>query len=62
MSELGSVLDELAGLDLGGLSDPALLDLVAELSVAVNRLQAVRCRAVRAAEALDAHAADGAVS
>jgi hypothetical protein len=62
MSELTSVLDELAALDLETLSAPEKLDLVAELSAGVNRLQAVLCRAVRAADADQAHAHDGAVS
>jgi hypothetical protein len=62
MSELTSVLDGLAAIDYAPLSAAARLDLVAELATATNRIQAELCRAVRAADSIDAHAVDGAVS
>lgn len=62
MSELTSVLDELAGLDVDALTGHEKLDLAAELSTAVNRLQSVFSRVVRSADAEQAHIVDGAVS
>jgi hypothetical protein len=62
VSELRSAVDELAAVDLTELSGAELLSWVVECSSAVNRLQAQLARGVRAAEAADAHAADGAVS
>ncbi|MGY1826784.1 DUF222 domain-containing protein [Blastococcus sp. SYSU DS0541] len=62
MSELRSALDELASIDLGGLSDDTLLDLVGELSTAVNRVTASLTTAVRAADRREAYRRDGAVS
>ncbi|MGY1837319.1 DUF222 domain-containing protein [Blastococcus sp. SYSU DS0510] len=62
MSELRSALDELASIDLGGLSDDTLLDLVGELSTAVNRVTAALTTAVRAADRREAYRRDGAVS
>ena len=62
MSELRSALDELAGIDVAGLSEDALLDLVGELSVTANRVAAALTSAVRAAERRDAYRRDGAVS
>lgn len=50
MSELTSVLDALAVLDLDQLAGPELLDLTVELATAANRMQAVLCRTVRAAD------------
>ncbi|WNV76963.1 HNH endonuclease signature motif containing protein [Geodermatophilus sp. DSM 44513] len=62
MSELRSALDDLAAVDLVGLSDDALLDLVGELSVAANRVAAVLTQAVRAVDRREAHRRDGALS
>ena len=62
MSELRSAIDELASVDLAQLSGEQRLAFVQECSAAVNQLQAQLARGVRAAEAADAHAADGAVS
>jgi hypothetical protein len=62
MSELASVLDELASLDVDNLSAAEKLDLIAELSTAVNRLQAQLGRVVRSADGEQAYALDGAVS
>ncbi|MGY1718152.1 DUF222 domain-containing protein [Blastococcus sp. SYSU DS0552] len=62
MSELRSALDELAAVDLGELSDDALLELVGELSTTANRVAAALTTAVRAADRRDAYRRDGAVS
>jgi hypothetical protein len=62
VSELRSALDELAAVDLDGLSEDALLDLVGELSTAANRMAAALTSAVRAAEKREAYRRDGAVS
>ena len=62
MSELGSALDALAAIDLDDLTGAQKLDLVAEVSAGINRLEALRARVVRSAEAGQAHAGDGAVS
>ena len=62
MSEFGSVLDALAAVDVDGLTGAQVLDLVAEVSAGINRLQATLCRVVRSAEAGQAHAGDGARS
>ena len=60
MAELGSVLDELASLDLDQLPAAELLALTADMSTAVNRLQAQLVRVVRAADTRRAHHLDGA--
>ncbi|RFU21701.1 HNH endonuclease signature motif containing protein [Geodermatophilus marinus] len=62
MSELGSALDELTGLDLDELADGPLLELVGELVTAANRVAAALTTAVRAADRREAHRRDGAVS
>ena len=62
MSELRSALDGLADVDLHELSDAALLDLVAELSTAANRVAAALTSAVRAADRRECYRCDGAVS
>jgi hypothetical protein len=62
VSELRSALDGLAGIDLGELSDAALLELVAEWSASVNRMTAALTSVVRAADRREAHRSDGAVS
>jgi hypothetical protein len=62
LSELRSALDGLAEIDLAGLSDDALLDLVGELSTAANRVAATLTSAVRAADRREAYRRDGAVS
>lgn len=62
MSELLSALDELAGIDLDELTADALLDLVAGLVTATNRMTASLTRAVRAADRREAYDRDGAVS
>ncbi|MGR6966636.1 DUF222 domain-containing protein [Geodermatophilus sp. URMC 61] len=62
MSELRSALDGLAEIDLAALSDDALLDLVAELSTAANRVAATLTSAVRAADHREAYRRDSAVS
>ena len=62
MSELRSALEGLAVIDLAGLSDDALLDLVGELSTAANRVAAAMTSAVRAADRREAYRRDGAVS
>ncbi len=55
VSELRSALDDLAAVDLTGLADDALLDLVAELSTAANRVAAALTSAVRAADRREAY-------
>lgn len=62
MSELLSSLDELAQTDLDDLSPDGLLDLVAELATATNRMTAVLTSAVRAADRREAYRRDGAVT
>ncbi|MGY1811292.1 DUF222 domain-containing protein [Blastococcus sp. SYSU D00820] len=62
MSELRSALDSLAAVDLAGMAADQVLDLVAELSVAANRLAAVLTSAVRESDRRQAHRRDGAVS
>jgi Domain of unknown function (DUF222) len=62
VSELRSALDGLAEVDLAGLSDAALLELVAEWSTATNRMTAALSRAVRSADRRHAYARDGALS
>ncbi|SDE71587.1 protein of unknown function [Blastococcus fimeti] len=62
VSELLSALDELAGIDLDELSPDGLLDLVAGLVTATNRMTAAVTRAVRAADRREAYDRDGAVS
>jgi hypothetical protein len=62
VSELRSALDDLAAIDLTGLSDDALLGLVAELSTAANQVAAALTSAVRAADRQEAYRHDGAVS
>jgi hypothetical protein len=60
VSELQSALDELAGLDLDGLSDGPLLDHVRDLVAAQNRLAAALTAATRRADARGACEYDGA--
>ena len=62
MSELCSVLDDMATIDLNALSEDALLDLVGELSTTANRVAATLTAAVRAADRREAYRRDGAVS
>ena len=62
VSELRSALDDLAAVDLDGLSEDAVLDLVGELSTAANRVAAALTSAVRAADRREAYRRDGAVS
>ncbi len=62
MSELLSALDELAATDFAELSDDALLDHVAGLVTASNRMAAALTSAVRAADRREAYGRDGAVS
>ena len=62
MSELLSALDELADTDLAELSDDALLDFIATLVTATNRMTAVLTSAVRAADRREAYHRDGAIS
>ncbi len=62
MSELLSALDELAVVDADGLPLDGVLDLVAELSTAANRVAAALTSAVRAADRREAYRRDGAVS
>ena len=62
MSELLSALDELAEADLAELSPDGLLDLVAGLVTATNRMSAALTSAVRAADRREAYRRDGAVS
>ena len=62
VSELLSALDELAGIDLGELSDDALLDVAGGLVTASNRLAAALTSVVRAADRREAYRRDGAVS
>jgi hypothetical protein len=60
VSELRSVLDELAGLDLDGLCDGELLDHLREVVTAVNRLTAHAVRVTRRADVRGACEHDGA--
>ena len=62
MSELLSALDELAEMDLDELSPDGVLDLVAGLVTATNRMAAALTSAVRAADQREAYRRDGAVS
>lgn len=62
MSELQSVLDQLAGIGHADLSEDALLDLVGGLVTASNRMAAALTSAVRAADRREAYRRDGAVS
>jgi hypothetical protein len=62
VSELRSALDELARIDLGELSDDALLDLAGELVTAGNRIAAAVTSVVRVADRREAYRRDGAVS
>jgi Domain of unknown function (DUF222) len=62
MGELRSALDALATIDLQALSADERLAFIAEASAGVNRLEAIRSRAVRVADAERDHQADGAVS
>lgn len=62
MSELLSALDELAETDLDELPPDGLLDLVAGLVTATNRMAAVLTSAVRAADRREAYRRDGAVT
>ena len=62
VSELLSALDELAVTGLGELSDDGLLDLVAGLVTATNRMAAAFTSAVRTADRREAYRRDGAVS
>jgi hypothetical protein len=62
VSELLSALDELAETDLDELSPDGLLDLVAGLVTATNRVTAVLTSAVRAADRREAYRRDGAVT
>ena len=62
MSELLSALDELAGTDVDALSADGVLDLVAGLVTASNRMAAVLTSAIRAADRREAYRRDGAVS
>ena len=62
MSELQSALDALAAVDVGALTGPEKLDLAAELSIGINRLQSLLCRVVRSADSEQAHLIDGAVN
>jgi hypothetical protein len=62
MGELRSALDALAALDLHALSAGERLTFIAEATAGVNRLEAIRSRAVRVADAEQDHRADGAVS
>ncbi|TFV63100.1 UNVERIFIED_ORG: HNH endonuclease [Bacillus sp. AZ43] len=62
MDELEAALDALAAQDLDGLFDPALLERVARLTAAANRLAAEVTRTVRRAEAVGASEHDGLTS
>jgi hypothetical protein len=62
VSELLSALDELATTDLDELSDEGLLDHVAGLVTAANRMAATLTSAVRVADRREAYRRDGAVS
>lgn len=62
MSGLRSALDELAAIDLDEVSGDALLDLVGELSAAVDRVTSVLTSAARMADRRAAFRRDGAVS
>ena len=61
MSELTSVLDAPADVDVDGLRPGGELESTAALAAA-NRLAATLASAVRAADGKDAHSLDGAVS
>ena len=62
VSELLSALDELAGTDFAELSEDGLLDLVAGLVTATNRVTAALTSAVRVADRRETYRRDGAVS
>jgi hypothetical protein len=62
VSELLSALDELAEIDFDDLSPDGILDLVAGLVTATNRMTAVLTSAVRAADRREAYRRDGAVT
>ncbi len=62
MSELNSVLDELAAVDVDALPAAEQLEFIAALSAGVNRLAATLTSAVRSADKAVAHQVDGAVS
>ena len=62
MSELRSALDALAAVDVDALSPAEQLEFVSGVTTAINRLEAIRTRAVRSADKVQAHAEDGAVS
>jgi len=59
VGELSSALDALAADDLNALFGPALLDRIAELLVARNRIEAELTRTVREAEVMQAAEHDG---
>ncbi|MFW3172207.1 endonuclease, partial [Geodermatophilus sp. CPCC 206100] len=59
MDGLSSVLDTLAGGDLAGLGDGELLDRIAALVAARNRIEAELARTVRAADVRRAAEHDG---
>jgi Domain of unknown function (DUF222) len=62
VSELQSAFDALAAVDLHALSADERLEFIAEVTTGVNRLEAIRHRAVRVADAAQDHTTDGAVS
>ncbi len=62
MSELTSVLDALAAVEVDTLPAAEQLDFIAALAAGANRLAATLTTAVRAAEKKNAHQTDGAVS
>jgi hypothetical protein len=62
VSELNSVLDGLAAVDVDALPAAEQLEFVAALATGVNRLAATLTCAVRSADKANAHQVDGAVS
>lgn len=62
MSELTSVLDALAAVDVDDLPAAEQLEFIAALTAGVNRLSATLTAAVRASDKKQAHQVDGAVS
>jgi hypothetical protein len=62
VSELTSVLDTLAAVDVDDLPPGEQLEFIAALAAGANRLAATLTTAVRAAEKKTAHSVDGAVS